>query len=261
MGGAENIAKAPFLQSSVMINVDSEESGSICVGCAGGFERKLFLNLHRSPVGADEEGKVAIELHLHSLLGGHTGIDIHKGRANALILLARLLNAALTAKVDLQLLSIHGGNAPNAIPRDATWSVLLPVSQRATFEQVTAATFDRFLSEFKDIERKLAPGSEEGPHAKWVQPMRLQQKDVPVSGAFATSVEEARKIVALLLLVPHGPLKINVDLDHAVDTSISFSLLALPATPAADGKDKLIVHVFSRSAFEADMKVSMRFRV
>jgi hypothetical protein len=61
MAGAEYIGKAPFLQSTVMINVDSEEASSICVGCAGGFEKKLSLPVKREPVAA---GKVGLSLHL-----------------------------------------------------------------------------------------------------------------------------------------------------------------------------------------------------
>ena len=271
MGGAEGIAKAPFLQSSVLINVDSEESGSICVGCAGGFEKKLFLPLVRTAVdaaGADA-GKVALRLHLHSLLGGHTGIDIHKGRANALILVARMLNAAQTGGQvqGLQLLSLAGGNAPNAIPRDATFEVLLPSAEVAAFKASLAATFQRIQSEFQHIERKLAPGQDEaaaaGPDAKYVPTMVLDTvSEEGAKGGFAASVADSRKIVNLLLSVPHGPLKINVDLDHAVDTSISFSMLSLPAEPPSAaaaasseaGGDALTVHVFSRSSFDKDMR-------
>lgn len=90
MAGAEFMDKAPFLDSTVLINVDSEEDHEICVGCAGGFEKTLTLPVERTTA-AEPANYTGIKLQLYGLLGGHTGIDIHKGRANALQILIRLL--------------------------------------------------------------------------------------------------------------------------------------------------------------------------
>lgn len=281
MGGAENIAKAPFLQSSVLINVDSEESGSICIGCAGGFEKKLFLPLldGRKAVDAKgaDAGKVAFTMHLHSLLGGHTGIDIHKGRANALILIARLLSVAQASLNGIQLISLSGGNAPNAIPRDATFKVLIPLNEVEAFKSSIVSTFERIQKEFEHIERKLTPGQDEvvaeSSDATYIRTMVLDTISETVvsdneAQEFVASIADSRKIIQLLLCIPHGPIKINVALDYAVDTSISFSLLSLPAIPSsapsdavptpaagvAAATDVLTVHVFCRSSFDLDMR-------
>jgi dipeptidase D len=210
------------------------------------------------------------------LLGGHTGIDIDKGRANALILAARLLNAAMTRDniSSLQLQSLSGGNAPNAIPRDATFVVVLPSKEsEALFRASLDKTFARIQTEFAHIERRLTKDSptEEGPEARYEPCMVMEVTSVttaPPAGALVTTPEQTRKLVALMLNVPHGPLKINLALDHAVDTSISFSIAKLNATApvaaaaaAASGdgaapvveEDHFLVHVFARSSFEDDM--------
>ncbi|MDR3570663.1 MAG: beta-Ala-His dipeptidase, partial [Candidatus Pacebacteria bacterium] len=244
MGGAENIGKPPFLQSSVLINVDSEEAHSICVGCAGGFEKKLNLAVERSPIAA---GKIGFKLHLHSLLGGHTGIDIHKGRANALQVVARLLNATV-GSCGTQLLSLSGGNAPNAIPRDATFEVAVDAEKVALFRELIEQTFQRVKKEFEFIEKRATADSTEA-EPKFESSMQLDITDLALAGRVGPSVEQTKKMVNLQLAIPHGPTKVNVDLDHAVDTSISFSIVSL----AADAGD-FTMHVFSRSSFDLDMK-------
>jgi len=256
MRGAEDIAPAPFLQSSVMINCDSEQSGEVCIGCAGGFENLLYLPLQRTPIAADAK---LVQGHLHSLKGGHTGIDIHEGRANAIIIVARLLNAALQAGVPLQLHSLTGGNAPNAIPRDATFVVALPTAEaEAQFRASLATSFARVQSEFAGIERRVAADSpaQEGPDARYESCMVLDiTTPAAAEGALVASAVDTRRIVSLSLNVPHGPIKVNVALDHAVDTSISFSLAKLTPTAAGASEDGdcFIAHVFCRSSFDADM--------
>jgi len=264
MGGAENIAHAPFLQSDVLINVDSEEAHSICVGCAGGMEKKLMVAVQRSQVAADSD-LAAIKLNIHSLLGGHTGVDIHRGRANAILLMTRLVHVAQrVAPAAVQLLSFNGGNAVNAIPRDACAELLLPAASVAEVRTAIDNAFNRMKKEFANVERKLAAGSVEGPHASYVSPMVLEVTDLDASGRWAVSAEATERMLGLLLNIPHGPMKMNIELDYAVETSISFSLATLPAQPPssdpASSEDMLTLFVFCRSSSDDDMNdVEARF--
>jgi dipeptidase D len=250
MGGAENIGKE-LLQSEVMINIDSEEASSICVGCAGGFEKKLTLPVHRTSLAGS--GLVGIKLHLHSLLGGHTGIDIHKGRGNALIIAARMLAGASSAQP--RLISLTGGSAPNAIPRETTIEVALLPAAVQKFKDAIGSVFERVKKEYAAIERVVVDAAAAEPVYR--SSMQLDITELPsLDNRVATSVEETKKILNLALNVPHGPLKVNLDLEYAVETSISFSLISLPPQPEGNGGagDGCTIHIFSRSSFDQDMQ-------
>lgn len=133
MNGAINLEKRPFLQAQALLNVDSEEDNRICVGCAGGMETKIFLPVSADTTATDKDW-VPVKLALAGLVGGHTGLDIHTNRGNAIQLVARLVLALVDAAQDsasVRLVSFSGGNAPNAIPRDAT--CVLAVRRDARF--------------------------------------------------------------------------------------------------------------------------------
>merc|ERR1712233_264441 len=113
MVGAIHLDKAPFLQNNVLINVDSEESNRICIGCAGGFNKKVNVTMNRSILSKTDQFKV-YKMTVSGLNGGHTGIQIHLGRANAIILLCRILNYLISEKkIDVQIVEMEGGNAGN----------------------------------------------------------------------------------------------------------------------------------------------------
>jgi dipeptidase D len=101
-----------LLRGRLLINLDSEEDGSITIGCAGGRHTDFRIPLERH---AGEAGRL-LEVQVSGLGGGHSGIDIHKGRANAIKVLAGLLRRLPS----FDLVSLHGGSAHNAIPREAT---------------------------------------------------------------------------------------------------------------------------------------------
>lgn len=153
MGGAEFMDKAPFLDSTVLINVDSEEDHEICVGCAGGIEKTVTLPVTR--VAAEPTAVTAVKVSLYGLLGGHTGIDIDKGRANALQVLVRLLEHQQDETgVAGQLLYLKGGNAANAIPRDAEAVIAVPTAAADNYIATLKADFAAMQKEFSHIEIK-----------------------------------------------------------------------------------------------------------
>ena len=110
MSGAEQIDPS-LLDSTLLINVDSEEEHSVCIGCAGGSEKQLFLPLNPRLSLALDASNVLLKVQVFGLLGGHSGIDIHRGRANALKVLARLLQQLdnqLSEQCPLHLVSLSG---------------------------------------------------------------------------------------------------------------------------------------------------------
>lgn len=121
MGGARGLASG-VLQSKLMLNLDTEVWGEFYLGCAGGLD----VNVERTMAGEPlPVGYECARLNLHGLRGGHSGVDIHEGRGNAIKLLVRVL-CELAGRFCLRLGGVQGGSARNALPREASALIALP---------------------------------------------------------------------------------------------------------------------------------------
>lgn len=129
MDGARGLA-AGALQGKTLINLDTEEWGHFYLGCAGGVDVEIRAACALPSVPDDY---VLLRLDVSGLRGGHSGIDIHSGRGNAIKLLAEALRD-MAAHTDLRLIEMHGGSARNAIPREAY--ALVAVSGDAAAEHL-----------------------------------------------------------------------------------------------------------------------------
>lgn len=148
MDGAVGL-KPNFLKGHILLNGDSEEEGMLCVGCAGGADLNIsFRYKEGEPL---IEGDVAVKVSLTGLKGGHSGIDIHLGRANANKLMFRFLKEAVR-DYGVRLAAIDGGSLRNAIPREATAVIMLPADNVAALWELVADYQDIFRSEYKGIE-------------------------------------------------------------------------------------------------------------
>jgi len=115
MGGVRGLAPG-VLQGQLMLNLDTEEWGEFYLGCAGGID----VNVHRSGmVEAVPEGYTGMCINVRGLRGGHSGVNIHEGRGNAIKLLVRVMRR-LERQWPVRLGTLHGGTARNALPREAT---------------------------------------------------------------------------------------------------------------------------------------------
>ena len=110
--GAESFDYS-LVSASRMINMDSEDEACVTAGCAGGLRTDLAI-----PVAYTEAQGTAVEIKIGGLAGGHSGADVHRGRANANKLLGRIL-LALSKEFDFKLCAIEGGSKDNAIPRES----------------------------------------------------------------------------------------------------------------------------------------------
>jgi len=115
--GANNIDLE--LQSSYMLNLDSEAEGEICIGCAGGVD--IFATTSKSEYISNIENKVLYEIELENLDGGHSGVDIDKNIPNALKLIAKTIK-----ECDADLLDLNGGERINSIPKKAKAIIAVP---------------------------------------------------------------------------------------------------------------------------------------
>src|SRR5271166_3277693 len=115
---------AGLLKAKYYLNLDNEETGTLCIGCSGGIKTtaRRKLTLRPAAVGVGYRVKVS------GLKGGHSGVDIHQGRGNALRLLGGVLDSALDS-LPIEIAEINGGSAQNAIPREASAIVVMDTAK------------------------------------------------------------------------------------------------------------------------------------
>ncbi len=209
-----------LLRGRRLINLDTEEEGALYVGCAGGAGVNITLELGGPEPAA---GETALKVRLTGLRGGHSGVDIHLQRGNAIKLLARALDAG-RAKTAYRLVSFNGGNMHNAIPREASAVVVLEPFLEEPFKRAVEAEFARIQAEFRSADPDLAGSIETAP-----------------AQSQALSAESTDTVVRLLRGLPHGVLGMSYDIPDLVETSSNL------ATVRSEG-NRLKVHVSNRSS-------------
>lgn len=152
MDGAFGL-KPGFLKAEILINCDSEKEGELFVGCAGGAD--LNISFQYKDDAYIPEGDVAVKISLTGLKGGHSGVDIHLGRANANKLLFRFLKEAVV-DYGVRLSSVDGGSLRNAIPREAFAVVTLPAGETDNFWELVSDYQDLYREEYKGIENNIS---------------------------------------------------------------------------------------------------------
>lgn len=150
LNGAKRL-QPDFIQSRILINLDSEDEGVFTIGCAGGVDTTITLELETDAPPPDGQ---YLTLVVGGLKGGHSGIDIHKHRGNANRILARTL-AQINRTAPLRIISIEGGSRKNAIPRDATALIWTEASLSAEVEGSVAQIEQIIKAEFAKSDKGL----------------------------------------------------------------------------------------------------------
>lgn len=199
--GAYNLGEN-MLTGSILLNLDSEDDAEIFVGCAGGVDTTCTFTYKRSVAPTDFH---YFKLDISGLLGGHSGGDIHLGRANANKLLARFLYA-LGAEHELALVEIDGGNLRNAIPRaaHAIFGIHTDNKEKVRVE------FNKYVA---DLENEYA-GLETG------MKLTLESVDRP---EYSLDLETATKLIEALYCAPHGVISMSRELEGLVETSTNLA--------------------------------------
>ncbi len=135
-----------------MLNLDTEEIGELCVGCAGGADVNADWEFKDAEVPA---GDIAYKISLTGLRGGHSGTEIHMGRANANKLMFYFLKEAVS-NYEVRLSAIDGGSLRNAIPREAVAIVTLPEEDEKDFLKLVKEYEKIFKEEYKAVEANLS---------------------------------------------------------------------------------------------------------
>lgn len=210
MGGARGLA-AGELHSRLLLNLDTEEWGEFYLGCAGGS------NVDVSRPGAAEPlpaGYECFRIELAGLRGGHSGVDIHAQRGNAIKLLVRVL-CALQQRLPLRLVELSGGSARNALPREAQATLALPAGSQAALAAALASWQTQLREDLAGVDPglvlRLVPSAESGAGA---------------GGKVMAAAEQAIWL-ASLHAAPHGVRRWSVALSGVVETSNNLGMVAL----------------------------------
>jgi dipeptidase D len=198
-----------FLRSRVLLNLDSEEEGEIYVGCAGGQDTRGTWKVARE---AARPNMVALGVSVTGLRGGHSGLEIDKGRGNAVKILNRVV-WALADGAGARLASIRGGNKHNAIPREAFAVVCLPKSRLKKAHKLVARWQSIVRDELGPVEPDLEVSSAE---AAGEVPAILKRK-------------HQRQILQTIAALPHGVMKMSAAISWLVETSTNVAVLATDA--------------------------------
>lgn len=156
MGGVNGMA-ADTLQGQILLNLDNETEGDMIIGSAGGVNLTATMEYSENDV---EAGDVAVKVVLGGLRGGHSGLEINEGRANANKLMGRLVRDAVSGYA-ARLACWQGGNMRNAIPRDAEVVLTLPAENVAEFKLAVADWAETFADEYGVVETALTLTCEE----------------------------------------------------------------------------------------------------
>ncbi|MBN1996465.1 aminoacyl-histidine dipeptidase [candidate division KSB1 bacterium] len=197
LNGAMTISP-DLLNGRILINMDSEDIGLFSIGCAGGADTHLFL-----PVKFTEpKGDARLKLFLSGLRGGHSGVDIHEQRGNALKILNRLL-FQISKKMPVQIVRMEGGDKHNAIPREATADVVVKSADMEKLKTWFKSAISEIQDEFSPVEKDIKFSVTEQ------------------SGGIPRVLDEGSKktFLALVFALPHGPLTYSRVIKNLVETS------------------------------------------
>ncbi len=221
--GAQNLGEG-MIDGSVLINLDSEDDGEIFVGCAGGIDTTAVFTYKRSFA---PENFSYFKIKVSGLLGGHSGGDIHIGRANANKLVARFIWNC-SQKWDIEVSTIKGGNLRNAIPREAEAVFGVHSDHAAEIAKYMEIFANEIKNEFKGIEPSMD--------------LRVESVDRP---EYCIDSNTSLALVRALYSAPHGVVSMSRDIENLVETSTNLAAVKM------EGDDKIKVTTSQRSSVES----------
>ena len=198
MDGAAGLDVSP-LQGRRMLNIDSEDEGVFTVSCAGGNMSRSLLPVRRTAFDG-----TPCTITIQGLRGGHSGVEIDKGRANANLLLGRVL-CALRQKMDLRLITVEGGLKDNAIPVKASAALL--AADASAVRSVCGEMADAFRAEYCVTDPAITVTVSED-----VQGMPMD-------------ADSTDRVICLLSCTPNGIQEMSADIPGLVQTSLNLGIL------------------------------------
>ena len=225
MYGVNNLS-ADTLHGDILLNIDNETMGEFVIGSAGGVN--ITAQIRYGEV-EPEEGDVAARITLSGLRGGHSGLEINEGRANANKLMARIVRQAI-ADDEARLCNWSGGNMRNAIPRTATATVTVPAENIDDLRELAAYCQKTFADEYRGVEEGIAVS---------VDVVEMPAKQMPV--------EIQDNVVDAIMACHDGVLRNIPSIPSVVETSSNLGIVSI-----GDGEAKVLI--LARSSNETMME-------
>lgn len=222
MTGAKHLQPGYF-DAELLLNLDTEDEGELYVGCAGGVDINIQLPYAAEPLPADHK---TFRLSVRGLRGGHSGLDIDKGRGNANKIANRIVDAALAEIPDLRIAALDGGSLRNAIPRESFTTVAAPAGSAARLMEIVQRESAVIGAEL-DNEAKLD--------------ITLDETD---TAANALDRDTQQKLIRALRCCPNGVERMSTALEGIAETSNN---LARVVTEQEDGAHRVRVQCLVRS--------------
>ena len=194
-----------LLRSKYFLNLDGEEEGTLCIGCAGGLNTVARRKVNTLPAATGEGWRIKVS----GLQGGHSGLDINKGRGNALRILGRTLQVLLD-RLPAGVAAIQGGSKRNAIPREASATVALDAALEGQLRSLVSAV---------EAETRAALGAFD-PGARIAVESAARPQSV-MAGA------DAALVAGMLASLHHGALAMSPDIPGLVQTSTNLAIAAV----------------------------------
>jgi dipeptidase D len=204
MGGARGLAPG-VLQGSLMLNLDTEEWGEFYLGCAGGLDVNVERAGSADPLPSSYQ---VSRIELRGLRGGHSGVNIHEERGNAIKLLVRALRE-LETSIPFRLSELQGGSARNALPREAFATIAVPAGAQLQVADLLSALQTVFRQELSGVDEAV---SLELTSAQATQVMRRNEQDIWLASLHAA---------------PHGVRRMSRHVPGVVETSNNLGMVDL----------------------------------
>ncbi len=197
-----------LFKGKYIINVDSEEEGKITVSCAGGVTVVLTIDKEYKEI---DSSKIAYNISIKGLQGGHSGMEIDKKRGNSNVLMGRVLSSLCkNANIKYDLVSVQGGLKNNAIPREAESIILID----SKYEETLQKEIDNILNIFKNEYKTSDPS------------VNLECTKAEVTYSKALSDDVKNKIIGALNLMPRGIQTMSADIEGLVESSTNLGVVA-----------------------------------
>ena len=225
MYGVNHLA-SDTLKGDILLNIDNETMGEFVIGSAGGIN--ITATMQYREVETDPED-IAVKIRIEGLRGGHSGLEINEGRANANKLMARLVRQAIEDD-DARLATWTGGNMRNAIPRTAEVVLTLPKENVDDLKELAKYCLDTYRAEYRGVEQDITMIVEE---------TALPQKQVPQ--------EIQDNLVSAIIACHNGVLRFIPSIPTVVETSSNLAIINI-------GSGKAEVLILARSSCDTQLE-------
>lgn len=202
--GANNL-QLGFIESKILINLDSEEEGEIYIGCAGG---KNTIGYWKATYESIDAKYAPAIIKVKGLKGGHSGLEIDKGRGNSIKMLNRILLEL--DKIGVRIASVEGGNKSNAIPREAEAMVYVPIKKLNDASAIVSQYNSIIREEYSSVEPDLS--------------IMLDEVNVKSKRKVLKRILQ-KKILQVISALPHGVIKMSADVKELVETSTNVAII------------------------------------